>query len=84
MRTSNPTLSDQVFIEVPIAADDPNRMTLQGTVTKSAILLSLTFTTALMTCCRWTLYTYQERSRWGPGMTLGPREPPHTSKMGQS
>ena len=49
MRTSNPTLSDQVFIEVPIAADDPNRMTLQGTVTKSAILLSLTFTTALMT-----------------------------------
>jgi len=49
MRTANPTLSDQVFIEVPIAADDPNRMTLQGTVTKSGILLSLTFTTAVLT-----------------------------------
>lgn len=51
MRSANPALNDKVFAN--LAFDDATRMTLQGTVVKSGILLLLAFSTATYT---WNLY----------------------------
>jgi len=53
LRSANPALSDQIFIDAGFAADDTHRMTLQGTVNKCGLLLSLTFGSAVAT---WMLY----------------------------
>ncbi len=47
MRTSNPLLNDSTFANVSVAGE--RRMTLQGTVNKTGILLLLTFFTAIYT-----------------------------------
>ncbi len=51
MRSANPALNDKVFAD--LAFDPSRRMTLQGTVTKSGILLLLVLITASFT---WNLY----------------------------
>jgi uncharacterized YccA/Bax inhibitor family protein len=53
MRSSNPALSEQIFRDAAFTLDDPDRMTLQGTVYKSGVLLTLTFASAVAT---WMLF----------------------------
>jgi uncharacterized YccA/Bax inhibitor family protein len=52
MRTSNPTLNDKAFENLPTVAVAEEAMTLQGTVNKTAILLVLVFLPAIYT---WSL-----------------------------
>ncbi|MCP4867619.1 MAG: Bax inhibitor-1/YccA family protein [Proteobacteria bacterium] len=70
MRSSNPALNDKVFAN--LAFDESTRMTLQGTVIKSAILLTLAFTTAAYT---WNLFFSGNVSAvyplWIGGMVVG-------------
>ncbi len=49
MRSANPALSDNVFIEASRGDSDSTTMTLGGTVLKSATLLALTFGSAVAT-----------------------------------
>ena len=53
MRSSNPALSDKAFQDAARSVGSVDRMTLQGTVAKSAILLTLTFGSAVAT---WVLF----------------------------
>jgi uncharacterized YccA/Bax inhibitor family protein len=50
-RSANPALNDRVFAN--LAFDEASRMTLQGTVIKSGILLALAFSTAAYT---WNVF----------------------------
>ena len=53
MRTANPALNDNVFVEASRAGSGGRVMTINGTVTCTAIFLSLTFLAAMFT---WNLF----------------------------
>lgn len=46
MQSSNPTLGNQTFVDLPRVKDESEEMTIQGTVIKTAILLLLILLTA--------------------------------------
>src|SRR5262245_41740522 len=45
-RTGNPTLNDETFASLPRVADSAERMSLQGTVSKSFVLLAIAVASA--------------------------------------
>lgn len=63
MRTSNPTLTSERFSGFGRQIDLSDRMTMQGTVTKTAILLLCTMITAF--------YTWSQAYAGGPGAVSG-------------
>ncbi len=68
MRTSNPTLKDSSFQNLPTVTSPDEAMTLQGTVTKTAILLFLVVLPAMYI---WNLSATGEMGSAGPWIIGG-------------
>src|ERR1035438_10545852 len=74
IKAGNPGLNDKTFSGLPHPALESERMTLQGTVNKSFLLLLVLMGTALWP---WSQYL----ATGNPGVVALPRSEEHTSEL---